>query len=141
MNLRLVDWMLPEIEGELALSHRRLIQEVHLVVTNVGYRNWMEAPLGTATAEQMEPILDLSENAQHRAVFGYYAWGLPINRQNHIWMWTPARHINWKRNFLTPEIRTPALRVWLREGVEAHAWVNWYDPADATQLPVLVSPP
>ncbi len=129
--MNVIDWKLANPVGE-PLNEHKLIQEVKLTILDRGFKHFEQAPLGTSTSDHMDSIIDLAPWALNKFVFGWYSWGLPIDVVNDVWMWTPHKYINWRRNYLRPEIGTPAIRIWLYEGVVAHADVNYYFPASVS---------
>lgn len=135
----IIDWRLND--SGTPLVERRLINEVKLTIMDVGFKHFLQHPTGHSSATNFLAIFDFAQYAQDKAVFGWYAWGIPINESQDVWMWTPHEYINWKRNYLKPPIPTPAIRVWLYEGVEAHADVNYFYPASVGAQLVTPSPP
>ncbi len=123
-----IDWKLENPVGQ-PLSETKIIQDVILLVHQRGNRHFEQAPRATSSSNTMVAIIDNTPWANNKFVFGWYSFGNPYDVVNDRWIWTPHEYINWKRNYLRPPIAATGFRCWLYEGVEAHADVNFYQPA------------
>jgi len=130
--MNLIDWALDNSGASILYAPTSIIKEVQVIILDEGIKNWLETPMGTAEVEGMVPLIPETIQDVERAVWGYYAFGLQNTVYQDRYAWTPARHLNWKRNYFKPEISTASIRIWLREGVKAHAWIGLEDPRDVT---------
>lgn len=153
--MNVIDYRIPFKPNPFPIEY---IKNCWVRIMEMGYKSWLEAPLGEAEVPGLDPILDITADIAWRGVHGYISFGFidgatssylepkDVIGNSKVWggshvMWQAPQFINWRENYFEPPPvadlmdrmhRPNAIRIWLRPKVRAfvHFNIAEFEPFD-----------